>query len=301
MSSANESIPFNFGGLSGQYSDPKKARYSVLPVPYDLTASYISGMRGGPKAIIEASTHMELYDEELGCEPFTAGIETLGQLESTTAGPEAMIKKVRDAVSGMLRRKKIPVMFGGEHSISFGMAKALKEKYPSLSVIQFDAHADMRDDYQESPFNHACVARRISEICPITQVGIRSLSVEEAAFLKKEAARKNSNIRTYYAGAIRRKGPGVWDEIADGLGKDIFVTIDLDVFDPSILPATGTPEPGGLYWYEVLELLRKISSRKRIVGFDIVELCPIAGNIAPDFLAAKLAYKIMGYINESLD
>lgn len=288
----------NFGGLPKEVLEKRPATYSILPVPYDLTASYISGMRNGPRAIIEASTHMELYDEELGCEPYEAGIETLAFLEPTALGPEEMIRRVRGVVASILGSGRIPVLLGGEHSVTLGMVQALLQKYPDLSVLQLDAHADMRDAYQDSPFNHACVARRISELCPIVQVGIRSLSVEEADFLKAEAKagkKAKSRIKTYYAKEILK---GIsWDRVVKGLTDDICITVDLDVFDPSIMPATGTPEPGGLGWYDALDVLRTAISSKRVVGFDVVELCPLPGNIAPDFLAAKLVYKMMGYMN----
>lgn len=289
----------NFGGLSREVLQKRKARFSVLPVPYDLTASYISGMRNGPRAIIEASTHMELYDEELACEPYEAGIETLGHIEPTALGPEEMIKRVRSASEELISAGKIPVILGGEHSITLGLVQALLEKYPDLSVLQLDAHADMRESYQDTPFNHACVARRISEICPIVQVGIRSLSVEEAEFLKGEAKagkKAATRIKTYYATDVIK---GIdWDEVVGNLTDNICVTVDLDVFDPAIMPATGTPEPGGLGWYDALGVLRKAMTTKNVVGFDVVELCPLPGNIAPDFLAAKLVYKMMGYVNE---
>lgn len=289
----------NFGGFPRETFEGKETRYAVLSVPYDLTASYISGMRNGPRAIIEASTHMELYDEELGCEPCEAGIETWPQVESTAVGPEEMIRRVRDGVAGILDAGKVPVMLGGEHSITLGLVQALLERHPKMSVLQLDAHADMRDTYQDTPFNHACVARRISELCPIVQVGIRSLSVDEAEFLgaEKKAGRKaKSRIATHYASEVLS---GInWDRVSRELTDEICITIDLDVFDPSIMPATGTPEPGGLGWYDVLGVLRNVISKKKVVGFDVVELCPLPGNIAPDFLAAKLVYKIMGYMNE---
>lgn len=297
-----DGILFNFGGLSKEILESRNPRYSVLPVPYDLTASYISGMRNGPRAIIDASTHMELYDDELKCEPYEAGIETLPSLEATAIGPEEMIRRVREATSEILRSKRIPVILGGEHSITLGMVQALLEKYPKMSVLQLDAHADMRDTYQDTPFNHACVARRISELCPIVQVGIRSLSVEESEFLRGEAKagkKARTKIATHYASEVIK---GIsWDKVFKGLTDEVCITVDLDVFDPAIMPATGTPEPGGLGWYDVLGILRKAISKKKIVGFDVVELCPIPGNIAPDFLSAKLVYKMMGYINESLD
>lgn len=289
----------NFGGLPKE-AFKKPARFSVLPVPYDLTASYISGMRNGPRAIIEASTHMELYDEELQCEPYEAGIETLPSLEPTALGPSEMIKKVRAATVEILDSGTIPVLLGGEHSITLGMVQALLERYPKLSVLQLDAHADMRDEYQDTPYNHACVARRISELCPIVQVGVRSLSMEEAEFLKSEARagkKAKTKIKTYYATEVIK---GInWDNVVRELTDEVCITIDLDVFDPAIMPATGTPEPGGLGWYDALGVLRKAISKRKVVGFDVVELCPLPGNIAPDFLAAKLVYKMMGYVNST--
>ncbi|MBI5970326.1 MAG: agmatinase [Deltaproteobacteria bacterium] len=288
----------NFGGLSGTAFTGSTPAFSVLPVPYDLTASYISGMRNGPRAIIEASTHMELYDEELDCEPYEAGIETCAQMEATALGPEEMIKRVRAAVSGIIAGGRIPVLLGGEHSITLGLVQALLDKYPLLSVLQLDAHADMRDTYQDTPFNHACVARRISELCPIVQVGIRSLCIEEAEFLKRgEKAGKNARIKTHYATDVLK---GInWKDVVKDLTADVCITIDLDVFDPAIMPATGTPEPGGLLWHDVLSAVKATAGSRRVVGFDVVELCPLPGVVAPDFLAAKLVYKMMAYVNAS--
>lgn len=291
---------FNFGGLSKAMLQGVPPRYSVLPVPYDLTASYVSGMRGGPRAIIEASTHMELYDHELGCEPYLAGIETLPYMESTTLGPGEMIKRVREGTEWILEANRVPVILGGEHSITLGMVQALLDVYPNMSVLHLDAHADMRDTYQDSPFNHACVARRISERCPIVQVGIRSLCSEEAQFLKSETKKgKKASVRTFYAEEIL--GGISWDKVVSSLSEEICITVDLDFFDPSIMSATGTPEPGGLGWYDALNVLRAAISKRRVVGFDVVELCPIPGLVAPDFMAAKLVYKMMGYINKSMD
>lgn len=315
------SIAHNFGGLDEKTSSFKGAKFVVLPVPYDMTASYQSGTRNGPKAIIDASTHMELYDEELDKEAYKAGIHTLPYLEPTSKGPEEMVDIVYDASRHIINAKKTPVMLGGEHSITLGLVRALKKKYPNMSVLQLDAHADMRDVYQESPYNHACIARRISEICPIVQVGIRSLSIEEMEFLKQNSEYRIQNtekrlekakkdiltsdfclldspvINTYYAKDIISGIPA--KDICNNLTDDVFVTIDLDVFDPSIMPATGTPEPGGLGWYNVIGLLKSVAERKNIIGFDVVELCPIPGNVAPDFMSAKLVYKMMGYVVEN--
>lgn len=291
MSVPPSSIPFNFGGLGKEVATFERARFVVLPIPYDMTASYQSGMRRGPMAIIDASAHMELYDEELGKETSSVGIHTLPFLEPTTLGPKEMVDIVLEASRPILKADKTPVLLGGEHSVTFGVVKALKERYEELSVLHLDAHADMRDSYQGSPFNHACVGRRTSEVCPIVQVGIRSLSHEEANFL-----RQSDGIYTYFAKDIIDGIPV--NDICNNLTEDVFITIDLDIFDPSIMPAVGTPEPGGLGWYGVLNLLRAVAVRKRVVGFDVVELCPIPGNIAPDFMAARLVYKMMGYVSQ---
>ncbi|MFQ5464825.1 MAG: agmatinase family protein [Thermodesulfobacteriota bacterium] len=302
-----------FGGLPRDHPGARAPRYSVLPVPFDLTVSYVSGTRLGPEAILEASAHMELYDEELGCEPSDAGIETLPP-PPPAGSPEEMIDRVASAVDGIAGQGRVPVTLGGEHSITLGAVRALVERYPGLSVLQLDAHADMRDSYMDSPFNHACVARRVSELCPVVQLGVRSLSTEEAEYLDSIAAAGAGGgggaglprVVTRYAPEVLRSlsggggGTGGGAEgLLSGLAGDVYVTIDIDVLDPSIMPSTGTPEPGGLGWYDVLAVLSAVARAARVVGFDIVELCPQPGNVAPDFLCAKLAYKMMGYINRA--
>ena len=280
----------NFGGIYPAHS-LSKALFVVVPVPYDLTSTYQSGSRRGPAAIIEASTNMELYDEELKQETYLAGIHTTLPVTIDARGPKNMINIVRKKIHKIASLGKIPVMLGGEHSISLGAVQALKEKYPKLSVLQLDAHADLRRSYQGSAYSHAAVARRISEICPLTQVGIRSMSKEEADFLPQ------SKVKSYSADFVLEQKE--WcEKICKDLKGDIFVTIDLDVFDPSIMPSTGTPEPGGLYWRDVLSLLKSVSYSCKIRGFDVVELAPIPGTIAPDFMAAKLIYRLMGYITK---
>ena len=191
-----------------------------------------------------------------------------------------------------MKANKFPVILGGEHSLSIGSVKAFKEIYADLSVLHLDAHYDMRDEYFGSKFNHGCVARRISEICPIVQMGTRSLSKEEKDFLSTGA---NGRIKTVNVYDILETP--LWkDVISHALSEHVYVSIDLDVFDPSLMPAVGTPEPGGIGWYETLDLLLKISKDKKIVGFDVVELCPIKGQVSSDFLAAKLAYRLLGYV-----
>ncbi|MDO8340286.1 MAG: agmatinase [Candidatus Burarchaeum sp.] len=274
--------PYNFCGMEGM--QPEKCGVLVLPVPYDSTTSYRGGARDGPHAIISASRNMELLDLELGCDISKAGICTLDELEPSSDSPAKTISRVEEAVEGIAEAGKFPVMLGGEHSLTLGAVRALAKKHPKMSVLQLDAHADLREEYEDSKYNHACVMRRVREICPSTvQAGIRSMCEEELQHVKKEKSKlvygRNFDAR----------------EILRGLGEEVYVTVDLDVFDPSIMPAVGTPEPGGLLWEEVLPLLREVARKKKVVGFDVMELAPLAGNVAPDFLAAKLTYKMIGY------
>jgi agmatinase len=282
----------NFGGIDPAYPTFEEAVFVVIPIPYDLTSTYQSGSRRGPHAILEASGNMELYDEELCKETYLTGIYTLSPLESDARGPGEMVHVIRHATADVLAHNKIPVILGGEHSISFGVVQAMREKFPGISVLQLDAHADLRNYYQCSPYSHASVGRRISELCPLIQAGIRSMSAEEAAFMKESA------IRTFSADYILEEQQW-WEKIAETLSGDVYITIDIDVLDPSIMPATGTPEPGGIYWKDILRLVRAVSSRCRVRGFDVVELSPIPGMVAPDFLAAKLVYRIIGYLTET--
>jgi len=278
----------NYGGTDSQ-SSLADAKFVVVPVPYDLTSTYQSGSRRGPGAILDASANMELYDEELKKETYRAGIHTLVPLAVDARGPEEMVAAVREQIAHVLGQGKIPVMLGGEHSISLGAVQAMKEKYPELSVLQLDAHADLRDSYQGSPYSHAAVARRITEICPLVQAGIRSMSVEEAVFMEA------GTVQTVTADVIHAER-GWQQKVLEYLSGDVYVTLDLDVFDPAIMPSTGTPEPDGLAWRDVSTLLRELSRRCRIRGFDVVELAPIPGLVAPDFLASKLIYRLMGYL-----
>lgn len=280
----------NFGGIYPECSF-RDARFVVVPVPYDLTSTYQPGSRRGPQAIIEASTNMELYDEELKRETYLTGIHTTAPVAIDARGPKNMITAVRKKISRIVAADKIPVMLGGEHSISLGAVQAVREKYPNLTVLQFDAHADLRDNYQGTPYNHACVARRITEICPLVQVGIRSMSAEEGEYLPQ------SKVKSYGADYVYDNNN--WAQtVARDLKGDVFITIDLDVFDPSIMSATGTPEPGGLNWRDVLSLLKLVAKKCAIRGFDVVELAPLPGVVAPDFMAAKLIYRLMGYMTK---
>ena len=289
----------NFLGLTDEEAagaGGARGGFSVISVPYDKTATYVKGAARGPEAIIEASGQVELFDEESGSEPWKAGIETLPPLPVEELPPEEMVKAVRTAVGAVVSRGRIPAVLGGEHSVTVGAVLALKDSYKDLSVLQLDAHADLRDTYEGSKYNHACVARRIIAAgCPIVGVGIRSMSAEEGEFLSSLP----EGVRTVYAKDVAGSGSIDTEFIANGLTGDVYITTDLDVFDPSVMPATGTPEPGGLGWYEVLEVVKAVASNKRVVGFDVVELCPMAGNAAPDFTAARLVYKLMGYMAES--
>lgn len=282
----------NFGQIPEEYSNIKRAKVAILQVPYEKTVSYKKGTKNGPAAIIDASTKMELFDDELNQETYRVGIHTMEPLEVRNLPSEAMVDKVYVSTADILKSGKFPIILGGEHSISVGAVKAFREMYQNLSVLQLDAHYDLRDEYQGSKLSHACAARRICEMAPIVQVGTRSLSKEEKDFL---AAQSNGKVKTISVYDILEMP--LWkDNICNSLSENIYVTIDMDVFDPSLVPAVGTPEPGGIGWYETLDLLRDITKEKKVVGFDIVELCPIEGQVASDFLAAKLIYRFLGYI-----
>lgn len=279
-------LPHNFGGLDDEFAAIASSRAVVLPVPYDFTTSYQGGTRLGPAAILAASRNMELWDEEIG-PIYREGIATLPELEPTALGPEAMVARVEQATDWILSQGKLPAILGGEHSITTGAIRAAKRRFPDLTVLQIDAHGDMRDTYLESPYSHACVMRRIRELVPAASVGIRSISEEEAEHF---AAHPLPVWSTRGFRALK----GDWRPVLDALSPHVFVTFDLDGLDPALLPATGTPEPGGLDWYEAVDLLRAVANRSRIVGFDVVELAPMPGQTASDFLAARLVYRLIG-------
>lgn len=279
----------NFGGIEPECASYDGARFAVIPVPYDLTSTYQSGSRQGPAAILAASANMELYDEELQKVTYREGIFTASPIEVDARGPDRMVGVIRQVVSDVLIDGKIPVLLGGEHSVTLGAVQAVQAAFPNLTVLQLDAHADLRESYQGTPYSHACIARRIQEFCPLVQAGIRSMSEEEAVFIKERA------IKTFSADFILDE-PAWIDKICEQLTGDIYITIDLDVLDPAFMPSTGTPEPGGISWRDVLRLIRGVAKKCRVRGFDVVELSPIPGHVAPDFLAAKLIYRTMGYL-----
>jgi agmatinase len=267
-------------------------RASILPIPYDLTTSYQPGARRGPIAILEASTHLETFDEELGRETWEeVGIETVPAVVPDTSSPAATLERIERVAREIVSGGKFLVALGGEHSVSAPLVRAVRGKNPGLGVLQLDAHADLRDSFEGSPHNHACVMRRvIDDGVPLAQVGVRSLTGEERALIRE------LGICTVFAPEAVGEPVESWiGRVLSALPEDVYVTVDLDAFDPAVMPATGTPEPGGLDWYRALAVLREVARRKRIVGFDVVELAPIPGNVAPDFLAAKLTYRLLGY------
>jgi agmatinase len=280
------SQPANFGDLPPQYSGPADSRIVIVPVPYDATSTWVKGADRGPAAILRASANMELYDIETDSQVYQEGIFTDDPATAGDLAPAEMVETVQRTVQEHLTNNKFVVAVGGEHSVSVGPVRAHAARYPGLSVLQLDAHADLREEYEGSKFNHACVMARIREICPIVQVGIRSMDISEKPALDED--------RVFFAEKIHDSLTWI-DQVIARLTGQVYVTIDLDVFDPSIMSSTGTPEPGGLGWYEVLALLRAVCRRKTLVGFDVVEMCPVEGNWAPEFLAAKLIYKILSY------
>jgi agmatinase len=277
-----------FGGTTPTTTDFEKARVVILPVPLDRTTSYVAGTRNGPHEILVASSHMELWDEETQSDVHSVGIFTLPEMEFPHASMDDVMREIRRVTTEIVKRGKFPVVLGGEHSITPPVVAAVAASHPGLSVLQLDAHADLRDTFMGTPHNHACAMRRVLECARATQVGIRSLSPEEA-----EVA--GSLPTEIFYDFNMRQDPYWMDRVVDSLSETVYITIDVDGFDPAIMPATGTPEPGGLGWYEALALLRRVIERRTVVGCDIVELSPMAGNIAPNFMCAKLIYKILSY------
>lgn len=274
----------DFGDFTAEQTRYESAEIAILPVPYDGTSTWIKGADRGPEALLEASYNLEFYDIETDSEVYRRGIATLEPVTESSS-PEAMACEVERRMTAILADGKFPVLIGGEHSVSIGAFRAMAKRYHNLSIVQFDAHADMRDEYEGSPYNHASVMARAKELgVGITQVGIRSVAREELHNIDPE--------RTFYAHNIVGHS-GFEEQISAQLGRDVYLTIDLDVLDPAYLPSTGTPEPGGLSYMELLRVLKHIIKHHRVVGLDIVELCPNPAAKASDFLAAKLLYRIL--------
>jgi agmatinase len=275
----------NYGGLTKEQTKFENSKIVIIPVPYDGTSTWIKGSDKGPQAIIEASANMELYNIPTNNEIYKNGIHTTRPIK-INSNPQKVAEAVYQKTIEVVGKNKFPVIIGGEHSVSIGAMKAMSEVHDELTILQLDAHADLRTIYEKSKFNHACVMARAKEFSPVLQVGIRSMSVEESKHIDPD--------RVFYSDQIYDNDEWMV-EVMVKLTKNVYITIDLDVFDPSIMPSTGTPEPGGLFWYEVLKFLKKVNETSNIVGFDVVELCPNRYNKAPDFLAAKLIYSLLSY------
>jgi agmatinase len=275
----------NFGGTEVVY-DYSSSEIIILPVPYDGTSTWIKGSDKGPEAIMEASVNLEFYDIETNTEVHKKGIHTVSPVTEGSS-PVKLVNAVCARVGELLGENKFPVTVGGNHTVTIGAVKAFSERFSNLSVLQLDAHSDLRQEYENSPFNHACAMARAREFARVVQVGIRSMSAEELPFVERDKIFYSHEL--FYDKTLYKKA-------ADQLTENVYVTIDLDVFDPSIMPSTGTPEPGGPDYYELMHFLRDVASKKNIVGFDVVELCPMPGNKYPEFVAAKIIYQLLSYI-----
>jgi agmatinase len=274
-----------YAGIPEELAKLEQAKIVLIPVPYDGTSTWQKGADKGPEAFLNASENMELYDIETDTEVYKQGVY-LADAVTENSSPEAMVDAVHEATKRYIKKNKFVTIFGGEHSISIGTIRAFNEMYPSLTVLQLDAHADLRKSYEGSKCNHACAVYEASQTTNLIQVGIRSMDIIEKTVMDED--------KTYFAHEMAVDDTWM-DSAIDQMTDNVFITIDLDAFDPSILPSTGTPEPGGLLWYETLEFLKQVFEEKNVVGFDIVELCPNPKEKSSDFLAAKLYYKMLSY------
>lgn len=281
-------VPHNFLSLPSEYAALDRARVVLIPVPYDSTTSLRGGARDGPGAMIQASYGLEDYDGELESDVSQVGIHTTPALEPHMGGPAAMVQRVREAVAGYMGPGRVVGVLGGEHSIAIGAVQAHLESYPDLAVLYLDAHADLRDGYMSTPWGHASGARRIHEMCPLVLVGVRSLCLEERDYIRA------NSLPSFFWPQSRDDGSLLMDVIAQ-LPPQVYVSIDLDALDPSLMAAVGTPEPGGMGWYQLTSLLRGVAESRQIVGFDVCELSPGDGPPACSYTAAKLVYKLLAY------
>lgn len=280
-------IEGRYAGLPDRFCHPQHSKIVIIPVPFDETTTYQKGTDQGPQALIEASRNLELYDIETDSEVYTLGIYTAPPIH--TSSSQDMLAALYEETIKYIKQDQFVVVLGGEHSISFAPIKAHAEHFPHLSILQFDAHLDLQISYEGDPWSHACVmarVREISAISSVTAVGIRSMSREELPVLDRS--------HTFFSHTLDSSFDWI-DRIVDQLSEHVYITFDLDVFDSSIMPSTGTPEPGGMSWQQINKLLEKVIQKKTLVGFDVVELCPSPTLIAPDYLAAKLVYKILSY------
>lgn len=283
--------PDAFTGAGRKYSAYSRSLFVVIPVGYEQTVTYQKGTRAGPRSILDASANMETYDEVVGGETVEVGIHCLPPAYPR-GRPEAVANRLEKVVGKILRDRKVPGMLGGEHSLSLGPIRACRKAYEDLGVLHLDAHGDLRDSYEGTRYGHGCIMRRCLEICPVTQVGVRSISREESRLIAAGA------VRTFFAHERGKKG---WPPrgLLDRLPRNVYLSIDMDVFDPSLVPGVGTPEPGGLSWDEVASLVEMVARRRNVVAFDVMETRPIPGSTVSEFTAAKLAYRIMGHIAAS--
>ncbi len=281
-----EEYPNNFAGIPDEFADKARAKIVLVPVPYDGTSTWGKGADKGPAAFLDAARNMELYDIESDTEVYHNGIY-LAPAITENSSPEAMVQAVHRTVKTYIDEGKFVTAFGGEHSISIGVIRAFMEKYEKLTVLQIDAHADLRKSYQGSTCNHACAMYEAGEKANLVQVGIRSMDITEKGVMRRE--------NVFFAHEMEKNQQWM-DEAIERMTRDVFITFDLDAFDPSVLPGTGTPEPGGMLWYDTLKFIRKVNKKRNIVGFDIVELLPNAADRSSDFVAAKLYYKMLSYI-----
>lgn len=275
----------NFGGIENEFASAENARIYLQSIPYDGTSTWGKGANNGFEAFLNAAENMELYDIETDSEVYKRGVHILPSITEASSA-EAMFKAVYSSTKKLLDTGKFLTFFGGEHSISIGILKAFYEKYPDITILQIDAHSDLRASYLGTPYNHACALHAASKNTNLIQVGIRSMDIAEKQFINTD--------KVFFAEEIYQQSD--WMEKAIALMTDkVYITIDLDAFDPAVMPATGTPEPGGLDWNTTIRFLKKVFSSKEVMGFDIVELAPIEGLKAPQFLAAKLYYKMLSY------
>ena len=275
----------NFGGHEVIYSY-EESSIVILPVPYDETSTWMKGADKGPDAVMEASVNLEFYDIETDSEAHKHGIYTLDPVTEKSS-PEALVSAVHNKVAWILEEGKFPVLVGGNHSVSIGAFSAVAEKIANLTILQIDAHSDLRQEYEGSRNNHACVMARAREVAPIVQMGIRSISAEELP---------HADMNNLYPAYQLHNDNKLYSKALDSLNENVYITIDLDAFDPSLMPSTGTPEPGGPGYYEIMHFLRDVAYKRNVVGFDVVELCPNPINKVPDFVAAKVIYQLLSYI-----
>ncbi|MEH6512736.1 agmatinase [Maribacter arcticus] len=275
----------NYAGIADEFAQLEKSKIILIPVPYDGTSTWGKGADKGPEAFLEASENMELYDIETDSEVYKQGIHLTDPITENSS-PEAMVNEVHAITKDFIKRNKFVTLFGGEHSMSIGSIRAFNECFDNLTVLQIDAHADLRESYEGTKYNHACAVYEANQTTNLVQVGIRSMDAIEKTLMDEE--------KTFFAHDM--VNDEYWmDKVIEAMTENVFITLDLDALDPSIMPSTGTPEPGGLFWYETLEFLKQVFEDKNVVGFDIVELCPNKNDKSSDFLAAKLYYKMLSY------